>query len=471
MSRRVKDQQGAIIVNILIIMLFLSVIIMALIVAANANMTRAKSRVMLLQAQYAAESGADAAIGYLNADPTSSYTGAAETTILSNAQYKSTYTTTVADGSDSNEKIITSTGKVYKPANAASASFTRKIEVITQRTSDQVAANGMVSRNIIELASGVKNVYAKSLYVNGYIHMSKSTTNLIAENISVAGKIVSAQNCSIGGTGNLLKPASFSTAGQTKTNITVAYNNCINPPGNASNTDFNVLANQNTISKIQSTYIPWSLYMDSSYTNAGSCSDWTAGTSPHQIPSVSGSKKTHYPDSGSNISSSCGTNGDIDLGSGQYNINDNVHIRANLCAASACNPVFYNPTSSPRYIFVEGYVNFGSLNTAAGSGPIILITYGTDPSNLSSVCPYGGAMYLGNSSNTSAPNMYLLANNGVCLDKTKFGSNPALGGVSGKNIYVATNPGTPFDLSINTAFNSSYVPINLAWHAERYRRL
>jgi hypothetical protein len=67
--------------------------------------------------------------------------------------------------------------------------------------------------------------------------------------------------------------------------------------------------------------------------------------------------------------------------------------------------------------------------------------------------------------------MYLLANNGVCLDKTKFGSNPALGGVSGKNIYVATNPGTPFDLSINTAFNSSYVPINLAWHAERYRRL
>jgi hypothetical protein len=211
--------------------------------------------------------------------------------------------------------------------------------------------------------------------------------------------------------------------------------------------------------------------MDNTYTNAGSCNDWTTGTSPLQIPSVLGSKKTHYPDNGSNISTSCGNNGDLSLGSNQYNLTDNVHIRANLCAATACNPIFKNTTSNTLYMFIEGSVNFASLNTAAGSGPIVMIVYGADPSSKVSVCPYGGALYLGNTNNTSAPVMYLLANNGVCLDKTKFSTSPALGGLSGKNIYIATNPGTPFDLNLNNQFDSSKVPINLAWRAARYRRL
>jgi hypothetical protein len=211
--------------------------------------------------------------------------------------------------------------------------------------------------------------------------------------------------------------------------------------------------------------------MDSSYTNAGSCTDWTNGPSPRQIPQVLSSKKTHYPDSGSNISTSCGTSGDLDLGSGQYNITDNIHIRANFCAANGCAPTFYNPTSTTRYIFVEGSVNFTSVQTAAGSGPIILISYGADPASKVSVCPLGGAIYVGNTGNTSAPAIYFLANNGICLDKTKFGASPALGGLSGKNVYVATNPGTPFDLKLDTSFDSSKVPINLSWHATRYRRL
>ncbi|MBX4190879.1 hypothetical protein KW794_02210, partial [Candidatus Saccharibacteria bacterium] len=246
---------------------------------------------------------------------------------------------------------------------------------------------------------------------------------------------------------------------------------CINPPGNTSNANFDVQANQSTISKVQSTFIPWSQYMDTSYTNAGSCNDWTTGASPRQIPSTSGSKQTHYPDNGSNISTSCGTSGDLDLGSNQYNITDNVHIRASLCAASGCTPTFYNPTGNTRYIFVEGSVNFNYVNTAAGSGPMILISYGADPASKVSVCPLGGAIYLGNSGNTSAPAIYFLANNGICLDKTKFGSAPALGGLSGKNIYIATNPGTPFDLKLDTTFDSSTVPINLSWHASHYRRL
>ncbi|HET6863861.1 MAG TPA: hypothetical protein VFH37_01505 [Candidatus Saccharimonadales bacterium] len=473
MKKPQTNQQGLVIISVLTISIGLSIIMAALVVYATSNVSRARSRVLSLESQYAAESGADAAIGYLNADPNAAYTGTggSEVTLLNNSKYKATFSTTVVAGSAANEKIITSTGKVYSPATAATASYIRKIEVVTQHTSDSVAVTGILSRNIIEVGSGVKNVFAKDLYINGYLNTEKNTNNIVAQNITIAGKNTGASNCSIGGSGNLVKPSSFNTPGQTKTNITVAYNNCINPPGNTSNSNFNVQANQTSIPKVQSTFIPWSQYMDSSYIAAGNCNDWTTGTSPRQIPSVLNSKKTHYPDNGSNISTSCGTSGDLSLGSNQYNITDNVHIRANLCSATACNPIFYNPSGNVHYIFVEGYVNFNSINTAAGSGPLVLISYGADNSLHTNACPLGDAIYVGNSGQTVAPAVYLLANNGICLDQTKFGATPALGGLSGKNIFIATNPGTPFDLNLNATFDSSVVPINLSWHAERYRRL
>lgn len=464
---------GSIIVSILIINIFLFTIVSSLLILAGSNLSRAKGRILLLQAQYAAESGADAAIAALNADSTASYTGTGttETTVLSNNQYKSTFLTTVASGSYSNERVITATGKVYKAHDLSAPVATRRIEVVTQRSTTQTSSS-VLSRNIIDIQSGVKNVYAKDLTVNGYINLNNNSTKLIAENITVGGKNTGVGNCSIGGKGSLAKPTSFTTSGQTKTNITLAYNNCISPPGNSSNTDFNVLANQTNIAQVQSNYIPWSQYMDSTYTNSSTgCADWTTGTSPFTIPSAGHTKQTHYPDSGSNISTSCGNSGDLSLGSSQYNITDNVHIRANLCAATACSPTFYNPNATPVYMFVEGSVNFSGLTTASGSGPIVLIVYGTDPSSLTGACPYGGSLYLGNTATTSAPKMFLLTMNGLCLDKTKFGSSPALGGLSGKNIYISTNSGSPFDLNMDATFPVTSVPVNLAWHAVRYRRL
>jgi hypothetical protein len=289
----------------------------------------------------------------------------------------------------------------------------------------------------------------------------------------VAGKDTSASNCSLGGSGILVKPTTFTDPSQTKTKLNLAFNNCINPPGNTSNSDFDVTANQSNITPILSTYIPWSQYMDGTYQNApGGCSDWTSGTNPRTIPSTGNTKKTHYPDSASGVSTSCGTSGDLNLGSNTYIINDNVHIRANLCAASGCTPTFTNPSATTvRYIFVEGTANFDSLQTTSGSGPIVLITYGTDPASKTGVCPDGGSLYLGNNGNTNAGAMYLLATNGLCLDKTKFGSSPALGGIAGKNLYISTNSGTPFDLSMDPNFPVTQIPIDLAWREVYYERL
>jgi hypothetical protein len=465
------NSNGSIIVSILIVMIFLTTIILGATTLASANLHRARDRVLLLQAQYAAESGADSAIAMLNSGNTSYAGTTSDIQILSASQYKATFSVSVAAGSDAKERVITATGKVYAPAGASSPTQIRKIRVIAQRSSTQTASS-IMSRNILAIDSGVKNIIGRDIYVNGFITMAKNTTNLVAENVTVAGKNTGATNCSIGGTGNLVKPSSFVTPGQTKTVLNLAYNNCISPPGNTSNANFTVNANQTNISQIQSMYVPWGQYMDGTYQSSPTgCTDWTTGGTTRQIPSTGNPKKTHYPDSSSGIAATCGSSGSLALGSNTYVINDNAHIRASLCAASACDPTFNNPSSDVRYIFVEGTINFDGIHTPAGSGPIVFISYGTDPASKTDSCPYGGAVYLGKDGTTSAPAAYLLSTNGICLDKTKFGEDPALGGIGGKNIYVGTNSGSPFDLKMDPSFPVDSIPIDLAWREVYYQRL
>src|SRR6185312_15208036 len=117
-------------------------------------------------------------------------------------------------------------------------------------------ATGLMSRNIIDVDSSVKNIQASDIYLNGYLNIRSNSTNVIANNITIAGKDTGAQNCSIEGSGHLVKPSSL-PAGQTKVNINLAFNNCINPPGNTSTTDFNITANNSNVTTIQSMYIPW----------------------------------------------------------------------------------------------------------------------------------------------------------------------------------------------------------------------
>jgi hypothetical protein len=470
--RNPSDNKGSILVTILVLMMFSTSLLLGLDILANANLFRARGRIFLLQAQYTAESGADAAIATLNGGNTT-YTGTtSDVQVLSTTRYKATYSTTVTTGSSDKQRIIVATGKVYVPASAASPTYTRRIRVTADRSTTETAS-AILSRNILEVASGVKNIFARDIYANGYINMNKNTTNLVAENITVAGKNTGAGNCSIGGSGNLVKPTTFSNPAQTKTNITLAYNNCVSPPGNASNANFNVSVNNTNVSAVQSTFIPWGQYMDSTYQNApGGCSDWTTGTSPRSIPSTGNTKKTHYPDSSSNVSSSCGTSGNIDLGSNTYTIKDNVHVRANFCTGG-CDPTFNNPTGSIVYVFVEGTINFTSVQTSAGSAPIVFITYGADPASLAGSCPYGGSIYIGQAGNSSvaAPAAFFLAQNGLCIDQTKFSADPALGGIGGKNIYVAANPSTPRDLHLDPTFPVTAIPIDLSWRESGYERL
>ena len=473
-----KKSRGSILVTILVITTFLAVLVMSLMLVTSANLVRARARILQLQAQYSAESGADVAIAMLNdlSNPSAeiySGTNNSEMQVLRNKQYRATFETTVTMGASGKERIITSTGRVYAPATATKPTHTRKIRVVAQRSAGSTAS-AMLSRTIIDVSSGVKNIFAKEVYVNDYIFLQKNGNFLTAENVKVAGKDATAQKCSITGDGDLQTPPTYTLPGYTRTKLNLAFNNCV-PPGNNSNESFEITANDPSISHIQSMRIPWSQYMDASYlpAAAGNCSDWTTGTTVRQIPRVGNERMTHYPDSGSNVTASCGVDGSVDLGTNiTYEIRDNVHIRASLCAAAACNPIFNNPTSGIHFVFVEGTINFDSIRTTAGSGPIVFVTYGADPASKLKECPHGGSLYLGKSNiETSARAAYLLATYGVCVSQTKFAAPPSLGGVAGKSIFISSNSGNPWDLYLDPSFPVSQIPIDLSWRQVGYQRL
>lgn len=481
-------QSGSVLVSILVIMIFLTMTVMSLAVISQTNMTRATQRIYLLQAQYAAESGADAVVAYLNSSSGTYPDHDVEKELFTYAPtYRATYTATVNDvAGDANKKTVDTTGYVYQPATATTPRFTYKLKVALERSSIAFTSS-IVSRNSVEVASSVKAVVAKSLFVNEYLRANKNTTDVMIDDLTVAGRYPDGGNCSLSGAGNLERNPALPAG--TKAILHMAYSNCMDPtPGNTSNADFDITPNDNSLQKIASLYIPWGFKMNNDdaggeYTN-GSCSDWTS-TSPVTIPSSGNVRETHYPDSGAGTvpASQCGGSGsapaDLNLGDKTYTINNHAHIRAHLCKAYNCRPKFINPdASTPKFIFVEGVINFERVTVDSTSpGDIIFISYSTSQTiSASKQCPSNSAaIRLGKDGSNSllAPNAYFIATNGMlCVDQTKFDTGvQSIGGVSGKDIYLSSNSGATFELTFNPEFPLSSVPLDLSWRAANVKRV
>lgn len=482
-----RHQQGSILVSILVIMIFLSMTILSLGVISQGNISRANQRIYLLQAQYAAESGADAVVAYLNSSAGTYAASGTEKTLFTYAPYyRATYQATLTNhATDANKKLVSTIGRVYQPATATTPKLTYKLSATIERSS-VTATSAIVSRNSVEIASSVKSVVASSLFVNEYLRASKNTTDIMIDDLNVGGKYPDANNCSLSGTGNLVRNPALASG--TKSKIHMAYNNCIDtPPGNSSNADFDVTANDSTMQKIASTYIPWSYKMNNAdsggeYTD-GNCSDWT--TAAPSIPSTGNARKTHYPDNGSGTvtASTCGGGStaaaDINLGSKTYTIKNHAHIRANLCKAYTCTPTFINPDANdPKFVFVEGVINFERVTVGSSSpGAIIFVSYSTSQTiSDSKQCPSNAAaIRLGKdgSNSTYAPKAYFIATNGMlCVDQTKFDPGvKSLGGISGKDIYLSSNSGATFELAFDPQFPLSTIPLDLSWRAANVKRV
>lgn len=497
--RNLRQESGSILVSILVIMIFLTMTVLSLAVVSQTNLTRAAQRIYLLQAQYAAESGADVVVAYLNSSAGSYAASGTEKELFTYApNYRATYQATVVnDPSDANKKTVQSIGRVYQPATAATPRHTYKLNVKLERSS-MAFTSSIVSRNSVEIASSVKAVIAQTLFVNEYVRANKNTSEVEINDLTIAGKYPDGGNCSLSGAGSLLRSPDLPAG--TKAKLRMAHHNCMdNPPGDTSNADFDITANDSTLQKIASIYIPWSFKMNNSdgggeYTN-GSCSDWTAASPT--IPSSGNDRKTHYPssDAGTVPASQCAGTGsapaDLNLGTKTYTIKDHVHIRANLCKAVACKPTFVNPDpGTTKFVFVEGVINFENVYVSNGTGypnagtppttspgNIVFISYSTSQSlQDSKQCPSNSAaIRIGKDGSNSifAPNAYFIATNGMlCVDQTKFTTGvSSLGGISGKDIYISSNSGATFELTFNPEFPLNSVPLDLSWRATNVKRV
>lgn len=484
-------QRGSIIVSLLVIMIFLTITVLSLGAISQTNIQRSVNRILLLQAQYAAESGADIALSYLNeAQPAP--TG--QKMLMSHAPYYSaTYEVAVSDIAANSKKAL-SIGRVYRPAvtaaqlATATPDVTYKLEVGYTRSSTSMTSS-ILSRNSVEIDSSVKEVKAKSLFVNEYIKANKNGNLITIDDLTVAGKYPDSTNCSILGAGDLNRSPELVALGQ-KAKIHTGNNVCISPPGNTSNSNFDVTANDSSIQKIASTQIPWDFKMNGNdgngvYSN-GPCSDW-GQASPVTIPRTT-ARKSHYPDTNDGVidAFACTFSGsaiapnkaDLNLSNRTYIIKDHVHVRAHLCRNYTCTPTFKNPDNDTKFIFVEGVINFQNITVDDNSvGNIAFISYSTSQTIAGSKqCPSNlAAIRIGKdgSNAVNAPKAYFIAVNGMlCIDQTKFLNGAAsLGGISGKDLYISSNSGGVFYLTFNPQFPLSDIPLDLAWRTGNIKRL
>lgn len=165
---------------------------MILIVAAYLNLSTSNYRVSRqdqfhTMSQIAADSGADYAIGQINQND--SYTGTGETTLHSDSQLRTTYTEVVTNN-DSSSKTITSTGKTYWPASAATPATTVTVKVDLRAV--QQGNYSIVSGQGGLIMSNSSKVVAGDVFINGTISLSNSaqiglSTNPV--NVSVANQV------------------------------------------------------------------------------------------------------------------------------------------------------------------------------------------------------------------------------------------------------------------------------------------
>ncbi len=178
-----KSEQGVILVGVLITMLFFMMVGLAISEFSINHYHSARRSLITLDALTAAEAGGDFFMHELNKTG-STYTGTGgEYTFFNDSiQGKGTYQTSIANGSIANEKIITSTGRIYQPSTASTPTVSRRIRLIIVQSvsvgySVQSGPGGLFIGNNTILTAG-------PIYVGGKLSMSNNS------NIGTSSKVV-----------------------------------------------------------------------------------------------------------------------------------------------------------------------------------------------------------------------------------------------------------------------------------------
>lgn len=176
-----KPEHGFILLSILLSTTVLTLMGIAALQLVSSNLRAAKAEQSRVNAQLAADAGLDDAISKLNANNNWSGSGSAQT-LYSSDRFRTTYQTSVADGSEPTQKFISVEAHTYVPASSSTPTHTRKyvVEVRGVTAGDYSVVTGVGG---LELANSSK-ILGGSVYVNGRITMSNTaqigtTTNSV----------------------------------------------------------------------------------------------------------------------------------------------------------------------------------------------------------------------------------------------------------------------------------------------------
>jgi Tfp pilus assembly protein PilX len=165
----IKNERGMVLLTVLMVSLIITFIGLSFADLAIGQYNRTTKNVFSANALQVSEAGAEESLHKIN--QTSTFTGFAETVFFNNAtQGRGTYTSTITAGSGQNEKIITSTGKVYRYNQTTNPVSTRVIKLTVVGTSSpgysvQAGPGGLI-------LGGSASVTNSSVYVNGTITLS-----------------------------------------------------------------------------------------------------------------------------------------------------------------------------------------------------------------------------------------------------------------------------------------------------------
>ncbi len=181
------NQQGVVLITVLIVGMIVTMAGLSLADLMIAQHRRTTDNVFRTNAMFAAEAGIERALHQLNND--SSFAGdTSEQEFFNNStQGRGVYQATVSAGTSSNEKIIISTGKVYRQGSGGELVGSRKVRVTVVGTKSEGYAVHTGPGGLI--VGGSASITNTDVFVNGKIALSGSAkigTNDKPLNVSVA---------------------------------------------------------------------------------------------------------------------------------------------------------------------------------------------------------------------------------------------------------------------------------------------
>jgi Tfp pilus assembly protein PilX len=167
-----NPQRGIVLISMVLIMLAMTFIMLGIATFTVNQFSRTNRGIQAVNDLLSAEAGAEESLYQLNQNNTFSGYGTEQTFFNDSVKGRATYQTTITPGSVGNEKIITSTGRLYQPAASTTPRLTRKVRLTVVGTtatgySVQTGPGGLIMSNSATIANG-------DVYINGFLTMSNS---------------------------------------------------------------------------------------------------------------------------------------------------------------------------------------------------------------------------------------------------------------------------------------------------------